>query len=303
MPTAGCRGQQAESPRVIRVKSGIPQPSSSPAEAPIVWVSGSHGKLGREVCRQLRAAGVEVLEADAKGPNPIDLTDAEAVARSMQGATAIIHCAAIPSPEHTAPSELVRNNTMACFNALEQAWVAGVRTAVLISSGSIYGTAFSPEPLLFSDLPVDESTPIEFVDPYALTKDFTERMGEMYARRGMAVTALRLHWILTAEEAEKVAHTTDDADGVANLWGWIELEDAARACLLALQPTPEHRGYEAVVIASDETLSETPTDVLLDRHLPAARRRKDFPGHSGAFDTSHAAAVLGWHPTRSWRSR
>ena len=275
----------------------------SAAEPSVVWVSGSHGKLGREVCRQLRAVGVEVLEADVQGPSPVDLTDAEAVARSMRGATAIIHCAAIPTPEHTEPSELVRNNTMACFNALEQAWLAGVRTAVLVSSGSIYGTSFSPEPLLFSAVPVDESTPVEFVDPYALTKDFTERMGEMYARRGMTVTALRPQWILTSAEAEQIAHSRSDADGAASLWGWIHLEDAARACVLALHPLPEHRGYEAVVIASDETLSETPTEELLDRHLTAATRQQNFEGHTGGFNSSHAASVIGWHPTRSWRHR
>jgi len=275
--------------------------TSAAAEGTVVWVSGSSGKLGREVCRQLRAIGVEVLEADRQGPSPVDLTDAAAVARSIRGATAIIHCAAIPTPEHTEPSELVRNNTMACFNALEQAWLGGVRTAVLASSGSICGTAFSPEPLLFSSIPVDESTPLKFVDPYALTKDFTERMGEMYARRGMTVTALRLHWILTAREAAEVARTADDADDAANLWGWVELEDAARACVLALQPRPEHRGYEAVVIASDETRSQTPTGELLDRHLAAASRHRSFDGHTGGFDTSRAAAVIGWYPTRSWR--
>ena len=277
--------------------------ASPPAgtEAPVVWVSGSRGKLGREVCRQLRAVGVRVLEADLQGASPVDLTDADEVARSMRGATAIIHCAAIPTPEHTDPSELVRNNTMACFNALEQAWKAGIRTAVLVSSGSIYGTSFSPEPLLFSTLPVNESTPIDFVDPYALTKDFTERMGEMYARRGMTITALRPQWILTSREAEHVARTRSDADGAASLWGWIHIEDVARACVLALQPRPEHRGYEVVVIASEDTLSETPTSDLLDRHLGAATRHRDFQGHVGGFDTSRAAIVLGWHATRSWR--
>ncbi|WP_243075414.1 NAD(P)-dependent oxidoreductase [Microbacterium sp. SS28] len=278
-------------------------PTASATEAAAVWVSGSRGKLGREVCRQLRAVGVDVLEADRQGPSPVDLTDADQVARSMRGATAIIHCAAIPTPEHTEPSELVRNNTMACFNALEQAWQAGIRTAVVVSSGSVYGTSFSPEPLFFSALPVGEWTPLEFVDPYALSKDFSERMGEMYARRGMTVTALRPQWILTSGEAERIAHSRSDADGAASLWGWIHLEDAARACVLALQPQPEHRGYEALVIASDETLSETPTSDLLDRHLPAAVRRRDFPGHEGGFDSSRAAVVLGWRPTRSWRDR
>jgi UDP-glucose 4-epimerase len=270
-------------------------------DASVVWVSGSHGKLGSEVCRRLRAAGARVIEADTRGPSAVDLTDEAAVARSMRGATAIIHCAAIPSPENVEPGELVHNNTMACFNALEQAWQAGVRTAVLASSGSIYGTAFSPEPLLFSAVPVDESTPLEYVDPYALTKDFTERMGQMYARRGMTVTALRFHWILTAQEAERAARSIDDADGVANLWGWVELGDAARACVLGIRPQPEHAGYEALIIASDETLSETPTEELLARHLPSATRAQRFPGHAGAFDTSRASRMIGWRATRSWR--
>jgi UDP-glucose 4-epimerase len=281
------------------------QPNPSPAaadDAPVVWVSGSQGKLGREVCRQLHAAGVRVIGADMQGPDAVDLTDADAVARSMRGATAIIHLAAVPSPENIEPSELVRNNTMACFNALEQAWNAGVRTAVLASSGSIYGTAFSPEPLFFSTLPVDESTPIRFVDPYALTKDFTERMGEMYARRGMTVTALRLHWILSTTDAAQVSRTAEEGADAANLWGWVELRDAARACILGLEPRPEHSGYEAVLVASDETLSHTPTEELLDRYLPDAARRRKFDGHEGGFDTSRAARVLGWHATRSWRT-
>ena len=267
----------------------------------VVWVSGSQGKLGREVCRQLREAGVGVLEADMQGPSAVDLTDAAAVARSMRGATAMIHCAAIPTPDGIDPSELVRNNTMACFNALEQAWLAGARTAVLASSCAIYGTAFSPEPLRYSAVPVDESTPLDFVDPYALTKDFTERMGEMYARRGMTVTALRLQWILTKSEARHIARSTSDADGAANLWGWVDLEDAARACVLALKPHPEHRGYEAVVIASDESLSDTPTTELFDQHLATATRRREFHEHAGGFDTSRAASVIGWHPSGSWR--
>jgi hypothetical protein len=71
--------------------------------------------------------------------------------------------------------------------------------------------------------------------------------------------------------------------------------------VLALQPRSGHRGYEAVVIASDDTLSHTPTSDLLDRHLSTATRHRDFPGHAGGFDTSRAAIVLGWHAARTWR--
>lgn len=271
--------------------------------ATTVWVSGSEGKLGREVVSLLGRAGHQIIEADSRGTAAVDLTDPSAVAHSMQGADAIVHCAAIPSPEGVDPAELMRNNTMACFNALEQAWSAGVRTAVLASSGSIYGTAWSPEPLTFPEAPVSEETPLAYTDPYALSKDVTERMGQMYARRGMVVTALRFHWILSPEEANAEARSGNDGDpsALANLWGYVDLEDAARACLLALTPTAEHSGYEAVLIASHETLSRTPTEELLAQHCPETLRRHTFTGHEGAFDTSRAAAVLGWRSTRSWR--
>lgn len=268
-----------------------------------VWVSGSEGTLGRHVASMLRHAGCEVIEADNRGPTAVDLTDPSAVAHSMQGADAIVHCAAIPSPQDVDPAVLMRNNTMACFNALEQAWSAGVRTAVLASSGSIYGTAWSPQPVAFPEVPVTEETLLAYTDPYALSKDVAERMGQMYARRGMVVTSLRFHWILSAEEARAEARSDNDGDlsSIANLWGYVDLEEAAEACQLALTPTAEHTGCETVLIASHETLSSTPTEELLARHCPETLRRGTFAGHQSAFDTSRASTVLGWRSTRSWR--
>ena len=139
-----------------------------------MWVSGSQGRLGTEVCRQLAEAGHSVVGADIKPgiTDPVDLLDRRAVADSLRDAEAIVHCAGISSPEGVEPAELVRVNTMTTFNALEEAWSAGIRTAVLASSGSIYGTAWSPDPIDQPYLPVDEDSPLQYVDPYALSKDF-----------------------------------------------------------------------------------------------------------------------------------
>lgn len=279
-------------------------PAPSERSIRTVWVSGSSGRLGREVVRQLRDGGRDVLEADVAGDSPVDLLDPTAVAASMTGADAIIHCAAIPSPEGIDDAELVRINSLATFNALEQAWLAGIPTAALASSGSIYGTAWAgdwaPEPVLYTSVPVDEDTPLAYVDPYAFTKDVTEAAGRMFHRRGMTVTALRFHWIATAEDARAMA----DGDGDAradDLWGYVELRDAARASILALHPTPAHRGYEALPIAAADTASHTPTAELLDRHLPGAERRRAFPGTTGLFDCSRAAATIAWTPQHGWR--
>lgn len=270
-----------------------------------VWVSGAAGKLGTEVCRQLRAEGHEVLEADARGAGAaaVDLLDQGAVAASLRGVDAIVHCAAIPSPENVDPADLVHNNTMSTFNALEEAWNAGIRLAVLASSGSIYGTAWAPDLLAQPYVPVDEDSILQYVDPYALSKDVLERMGQLYARRGMTVTALRFHWIATTDELRRRAETDPGEEGARMLWGYVHLEDAARACVLALRPASDPREpFEALVIAAADTWAREPTAQLLDRYSPDSERRAPLLGTAGAFDCSRAARVLGWVPRADWRA-
>jgi UDP-glucose 4-epimerase len=266
-------------------------------------VSGARGKLGTEVCRQLSAAGHEVIRADirAEGADAVDLRDRHAVARSLRTAGAIVHCAAIPSPAGVVPADLVLANTMSTFNALEEGWNAGIRTAVLASSGSVYGNAWSPGPIAHPYLPVDEDSPLQYVDPYALTKDFLERMGQMYARRGMTVTALRFHWILTRAEVRELVDDFPEDEGARNLWGYVDLEDAARACLLALEPREGHDRYQVLLIAADDTRVERPIEELLAEHQPESELRVPLRGTAGGFDCSRAQRVMGWTPRSQWR--
>jgi UDP-glucose 4-epimerase len=264
-----------------------------------IWVSGAAGKLGSQVSEQLRAGGHEVIGVDRRPSadvSQVDLEDPAAVAASLDGCEAIIHCAAIPSPEGHEPAELVRNNTMATFNALEEAWKLGIRTAVLASSGSIYGTAWSPEPIDQPYVPVDEASPLQYVDPYALTKDFLERMGQAYARRGMTVTALRFHWILTVREQAELAARQPLGDEVKNLWGFVDLEDAARACIQSLQRDGSTEPYAVLVIASDRTWAAEPTADLLRRYCPDTEVRGRFDGNQGAYAISRARELIGWQP-------
>lgn len=266
-----------------------------------VWVSGARGGLGTEVCRQLVEAGHDVLEADLRSEPPVDLLDAAAVAESLRGADAIVHCAAIPSPENIDPAELVRINTMTTFIALEEAWKQDVRTAVLASSGSIYGMAWAPEALSQPFVPIDEDTPLRYVDPYALTKEFLERTGEMFARRGMTVTALRFHWIARPEQVRDLLATTPPTQERKGLWGYVDRSDAARACVLALHPHDCTERYHALLIAAEDTGMHAATAQLLDEYLPDTERRRPVDGTGGLFDCRHAAEVIGWQAHSTWR--
>ncbi|MFI7064781.1 NAD-dependent epimerase/dehydratase family protein [Kribbella sp. NPDC050124] len=268
-----------------------------------IWVSGARGKLGSEVCRQLVAAGHEVVEADLVPPSPaaglVDLLDREAVARSLRGAEAIVHCAAIPSPQNIEPAELLHINAITTFNALEEAWKQGIRTAVLASSGSIYGTAWSPEELAVPTVPIDEDTALRYVDPYALSKDVLERTGGMYARRGMQVTALRFHWILTPTEVRRYITEAPPEDNRRNLWGYVDLDEAARACVLSLNPRPAP--YAALLIAAEDTGMLQPTTDLLAQYLPDTELLADLTGTTSLYDCRRAADVIGWTHHSRWR--
>ncbi|MER7248997.1 NAD(P)-dependent oxidoreductase [Kribbella sp. NPDC000426] len=267
-----------------------------------IWVSGARGKLGAEVCRQLLADGYEVIEADLAGPDAVDLMDRDAVARSLRGADAIVHCAAIASPENIEPVRLFELNTITTFNALEEAWKQGIRTAVLASSGSIYGTAWSPEEIGTPDVPIDENTELRYVDPYALTKDVLERMGQTYARRGVQVTALRFHWILTPDEVRRYIADAPPEDNRRNLWGYVDLAEAARACTLSLQPRTHNR-FATLLIAAEDTGRHEPTTALLATHSPDTTIHTAVPGTTSLYDTSQAAQVIHWTHQSTWRNQ
>lgn len=268
-----------------------------------IWVSGAAGKLGTAVCDRLRRAGHEVTGVDRRGDESdrVELLDFEAVLESMAGADAVVHCAAIPSPEGIDPSALVQTNVMSTFNVMEAASRHGITRAVQASSGSIYGTAWSPEPIDPPYVPVDEESPLLYLDPYGLTKDLGERIGAMFARRGITTVALRFHWILSVAELREFRDRIDEREHTRNLWGYVELDDAARACELSLEADLGAEGYGAFLITAADTLLSRPTEELLQQWLPDVERRRPLPGHSGGYDCRRAAEVLGWRPAFSWK--
>jgi UDP-glucose 4-epimerase len=250
----------------------------------------------------LVAEGYEVVEADLVGAGAVDLSDRDAVARSLRGVDAIVHCAGIASPQNITPVRLLEANALTTFNALEEACAQGIRTAVLASSGSIYGVAWSPEEIGTPSVPIDEGTALRYVDPYALTKDVLERMGEMYARRGMQVTALRFHWILTPHEVRRYIADAPPEDNRRNLWGYVDLAEAARACVLSLQPRTTAERYQTLVIAAEDTGMQQPTADLLARYSPDTVVTGDLSGNQSLFDCRRAAAVIGWTHHSRWRN-
>src|SRR5437763_4925175 len=108
----------------------------------LVLVTGSAGRVGRAVVRELQARGHPGRGFD-RVPTPGlgdcvigDLTDAAAVRRATAGAGTIIHLAATPDDADFL-SELVPNNVIGVYHVFEAAREAGVKRLIVASSGQV----------------------------------------------------------------------------------------------------------------------------------------------------------------------
>jgi nucleoside-diphosphate-sugar epimerase len=280
-----------------------------------VLVTGSSGRLGRAVVADLLGAGHQVVGAD-RAPLATetevefvawDGRDVEVLAAGLVGCTGLVHLAAIPQPVGHPAEVVFGNNTGATFAALQAASRVGLRRAVIASSVSIYGMPWSPSPIRAQYVPVDEEHPMLNYDPYGLSKEVDERTAQMFCRRDeMSVAALRFHWLATREEqldrVEKLRSDTDWPTQLREMWGYVDVRDAARACRLALERARDRPfGFLPLNIVAADALTEQPVAALLAAHAPDVELRGGAAELRSAFAIDRASSAIGWRPLHSWR--
>ncbi len=283
-----------------------------------VLVTGGSGRVGRWAIRELVGNGHDVVNADrvpwpaADPPEtgalrgvtyvPLDLTDVAPVQAALAGCEAVVHLAAYPSPEGRPAEETFSHNTQATFVVLQAAYQAGIRRAVIASSVSALGMAYATH--LFAPLyaPVDEAHPFMGQDPYALSKEVDESTAQMFHRlAGMDIAALRFHFVALPGEAAHVAAAIrhNPRQHMYNLWGYVDVRDAARACRLALES--QGLGFQAYNILATNTLRTEPTEDLLRRYLPQVEIRRPLVGNETGWAIDKAQQLLGYAPQHNWQ--
>ncbi|GAA3811363.1 NAD(P)-dependent oxidoreductase [Sphaerisporangium flaviroseum] len=114
-----------------------------------------------------------------------DVTDAGALRSAMDGVTAVVHLAGVPSTSATF-EELLTANIEGTYRVFEAARLAGVERVVYASSNHAVG--FTPREEL---APAD--TPVAPDSHYGVSKAYGEALGRYYSDRyGMRVAALRI---------------------------------------------------------------------------------------------------------------
>jgi uronate dehydrogenase len=236
----------------------------------VVLVTGSAGRIGQAVVRELKARGHFVRGFDLVPTPDADesivgsITDGAALKRAAQGTATLVHLAATPDDDDFM-TQLMPNNILGVYRVLETARECGAWRLVLASSGQVVWGQRATGPW-----PIDanvQPTPRYW---YAATKMFLEAAGRAFAdSHGLSVLAVRLGWCPRTPEQVREIAKTEWAQDV-----YLSPADAGRFFACAV----EGRGdiHYSVLYATSK------------------------PVHKVMYDLGPAKELLGYEPRDTW---
>jgi nucleoside-diphosphate-sugar epimerase len=273
-----------------------------------VVVTGGSGKAGRWVVRDLRAAGLDVLNVDLVRDNSphgeciiTDLTELGQAYDVLLGADAVVHLAAIPAPEIRPEGETFRINTMSTYNVFAAATALGLGRVVWASSETVLGLPFDPHPPLFA--PIDETIEPRPESSYALSKLLGETMAAQFARRtGVPFLGLRISNIMEPDDYQAFPGHQDDARiRKWNLWGYVDVRDVAQAIRRGLEAPI--KGSEICIVAAADTVMTRPSADLMAEVYPDVQLRRPLRDRETLLSIDRAHQLLGYEPEYRWQDQ
>jgi len=236
-----------------------------------VLVTGSAGRIGRAVVRALKERGHFVRGFDLAPSTLADesmvgsVTDASAFNRAAEGMQVLAHLAAIPDDDDFM-TKLLPNNIVGTYNALEACRLAGIKRAVLTSSGQVVWWQRFTGPI---PIGVDaQPTPRAW---YAAAKLFLEGAGRAYSEsHGLSVIAARLGWCPRDEGHVRELEQTE--------WGpdvYLSPGDAGRFYALAAEAKADIRF--AVLYACSKPVKDQVYDLEPSKKLIGYEPKDRWP--------------------------
>lgn len=274
-----------------------------------IVITGSTGLLGPYVVKHFLEQGYEVLSVDRVKPAvPLtrhmtaDLTNLGECYGILEGAYAVIHLAAIPSPFLYSNEVTFQNNVMGTYNILEAAAGLGISKAVIASSECAYGICNTRHGLTPSYVPMDEEHPTLPEDSYGLGKIVGEAIADAIWRRcGMQIVSFRLGNVISKEKYLNFPGFIHDPEKRKHLmWNYIDARDIAVACRLAVEK--EGLGSVVMNLAADDNCMEIKSCDLIKTVYPNVTDiRTPIDEYQSLYSNKKAKKILGWKPVHFWR--
>ena len=291
-------------------------------------VTGSSGRLGPHVLRDLEQAGHEVVLFSRKEPAKEwkhfpwvegDIRDLDACLKAARGGfDAIQHLAAQPWPtDHPnmreqaeklglSPDTTIASNILGTYNLLQAAVAEGIGIFVMTGSNCALGHGFriGAAPFPFQYFPIDERHPSDTHDSYSYSKLAGELLLASYTSAyGLRTYAVRAAGICDEERRKAMARNACPAGGWSDwLWAWVGSEDVASAHRLLMEKAEEIEPHGAFFCNGDDTSALEESTELIERFNPElAELAKDLQGHASFLSNQALKNTVGWEHSTSWR--
>ena len=272
----------------------------------IIAVTGARGTLGREVVQACSMAGHNTVQVnrtaqkyDGTPKSEMRTADSansyEDTVKAFQGCDAVIHLAAIPNPVGKDDWKVHSNNVNSAFNGFRAAAEVGIKRFCYVSSVNAIGLAYANQPLHFDYFPIDEDAPPNPTDSYALAKLEAEVQAKAFVNwfPGLNIACLRVHEVAPLKDVQMEHQENWENAAVKQLWGWVNPEATARACLLAVE-SDKMKGFEIFNITAPTTTQQTPSEELAKKYFAETEIRDDMSKNQSFWTTNKAKSILGW---------
>lgn len=270
-----------------------------------VLVTGSSGRVGSAVCRELIAQGMQVRGIDRVAGTYThicaELDHRPTLDVALAGIDGVIHCAALHAPHVgiDADAEFERINVQATALLAERAYETGIRRFVFTSTTALYGHAAEhPEQTNWIDL----DTPPEPATIYHRSKWEAEQWLRTFTEKHpLQLSILRMSRCFP-EPVDQMA--------VYRLHRGIDVRDVASAHVLALRQDLGPRTWlvsaTPVFARADLPRLHAEADALIRLRAPGLAAVFDHQGWSlpkhidRVYDPAEIARELGWRAQFGW---
>lgn len=291
-------------------------------------LTGSSGRLGPFVVRDLEQAGHEVVlfsrrkpEGELAGREWVegDIADWAACEKAVAtGVDSIHHLAAQPYPtdhpdQRKSAEEsglsfdtTMKSNIIGTYYLLQACARADVKVFVMTGSNCALGSGYriSGRPFPFEHIPVDETHPSDVEDSYSYSKLAGEELLRSYTRAyGIRTYAVRAAGICNEERRANMRSNVKPAKSWNPwLWAWVGSEDVASAHRLLMEKAEDIESHGVYFCNSDDTSALEPTRDLITQFNPSiADKIGDLDGHASILSNQKLQDAVGWKHNTTWR--
>ena len=302
-----------------------------------VMVTGGSGMVGHYVISELVSHDYDVLNADLARHGDLSHSGTEGASReaavsmrdewgtkvhfirldvtvygqvvsALEGCDAVVHLAAAPTNVGFIEEMVFATNATSMWNVMRAAEQLGVGKVVLGSSynaigalgTSVYSGGRLTPPEYF---PIDEEHPTRAEEAYSVSKWVGEQVADAFARRDpdMQLASMRFNGMWDDQRLRDMhgRPIMDTGERAAAFWTYLHLEDAARACRMAIEA--DWKGHHRFFLNARDTILGMPTADAIAKVYPTVPMRRQLGEFEAPVETAIAKRLFDWEPLYSWR--